>query len=121
MIDTAPREPGILEVLAQRARAASDTRLTVDAAAGLLAVIAIALWRGPAWYFLLGVALGFCAYGVWGICDRELRERESSARARPVAMRMLRAGRVVAAITGIGVAIFLMMIVLGRMLGTIIS
>lgn len=113
-----PPDAGIVEVLASRARASSDSRLTADAAGGLIAVVALSLWRGPAWYLLLGIASCFFAFGVWGITDRELHERPLGPRPRVAA---LRAVRTLAAITGFAAAIFLMSIVLAKVLGRIIS
>lgn len=119
MIDTAPRQDAtILAVLAERARAASDTRLLADAALGLLAAIALAWWRGPAWYFLFAMATCFCSFGVWGICDRELREPRDATRAQRTLLTSL---RIAAGVAGVLSAVFLIMVVLARALGTIIS
>ena len=115
---TTSREPSILDVIAERARRASDTRLATNAAAGLVAAVVIGAWRGPAWYVLLAAALCFLGYGAWGITDRELRERVQPGRHAPVALRLL---RIAAAVVGFGAAAFLMMTVLAVLLGRIIS
>ena len=111
-------EAGILDVLAQRARATSDDRLAADAIGGLLGVVLMSVWRGPAWYFLLAVAAGFLSFGVWGISDRELLERANLAAVRS---RALRGIRFLAMLCGLASAVFLMMVVLAKALGRIIS
>ena len=119
MIDTVPRPDASLpELLAARARHASDTRLALDAVLGFLVVTVIALWRGPGWLLLASVAACFFAFGVWGIADRELGERASTASPRTIAL--LRAVRVGAGILG-AIASFLVLatglgIALGRMI-----
>lgn len=118
-METAHRQDAnILAVLAERARASSDTRLLADAALGLLAAIALAWWRGPAWYFLFAMAVCFCTFGVWGICDRELREPRNATRAQRT---LLATARAAAGIAGVLSAVFLIMVVLAKALGTIIS
>ena len=107
------------ELLAARARDASDRRLALDAAIGSLAACALAYWRPAAWLPLLGAALCFAAFGVWGIAMRELGER--AARDAEAGTRALRALRVVAAIAGgVGTAMLLFG-GLGTLLGTWIS
>lgn len=67
-------------LLAARARAASDGRLVLDAAGGVVAVVAAALWRPPAWGLLLAAAGCFLSYGAWGIADRTLEGRDRASR-----------------------------------------
>jgi hypothetical protein len=120
MIDSIPRPDASLpEFLAARARLASDGRLVADAIAGAGGAVGVAYWGGPGWYLLLGVAVCFFAFGLWGIADRELGER-SGAGSRAV-LAMLLMLRVVAAAVGFLAAAFLMMSVLGKSLGRIIS
>jgi hypothetical protein len=120
MIDFVPRTDASLpEVLAARARSASDLRLVLDAGGGALAVIGILLWRPPGWTLLASAALCFAAFGAWGIADRELRERP--AESREVSTRALRAARVLAAIVGGVAAALLLFGMLGVALGTWIS
>ena len=119
MIDTVPRPDASLpELLASRARHASDTRLALDAVVGFLVVIVIAFWRGPGWLLLAGVATCFFAFGMWGIADRELGERGTTASPRVlVALRIVRVaagvlgalGTFIVLATGLGIA-------LGRMI-----
>ena len=66
---------GLPELLAARARSASDTRLVLDVAGGLLASGVAVAWRPAAWFPMLSAALCFAAFGCWGIADRELAER----------------------------------------------
>lgn len=62
------------ELLVGRARQASDRRLVVDAAAGLLASAAFVVLRPPLWVPLTALAFCLGAYGIWGILDREASE-----------------------------------------------
>ena len=119
MIDTVPRPDASLpEFLAARARHATDTRLALDALAGLLLGAGVAYWNGPGTRFLMSVGACFFAYGVWGIADRELGERpNASARAR-VAWRGL---RVSAAILGFAAAAYIVVLGLAKALGVMIS
>lgn len=119
MTDTTPRpDASLLEVLGARARRSSDNRLTADAVGGLVVAIAASLWRGPAWYAVLGAAICFFAFGVWGIVDRELSEQQNASRPLVVTLRAI---RVCSTVLGIAAAVFLMMVVLARALGRIIS
>jgi hypothetical protein len=71
------------EMLAQRARQASDRRLALDAALGLLAAAGFAVLRPPLWIPLTALAFCFGAFGIWGILDRELIDSAGSkSRAR---------------------------------------
>ncbi len=84
-------------LLARRARSASDGRLALDAGGGLVVASLALTVRPPAWPLMLAAATCFLAYGAWGIADRALHERPSSACAIPL-LRAVRAG---AAILGI--------------------
>lgn len=67
------------DLLAARARAASDTRLALDLGGGTFAAAAALFWRPAAWVPLLAAALCFAAFGLWGIADRSLATRPSAA------------------------------------------
>src|SRR5688572_7052258 len=70
-------------VLARRARQASDGRLVLDAASGLIVGALALAFRPPAWPVVLSAAVSILAFGAWGISDRALRETEpGSHRAR---------------------------------------
>jgi hypothetical protein len=107
------------EFLAARARAASDGRLVADVIAGCCGALAVMAWRPVGWLALLGVAVCLAAFGVWGIADRELRERVNAPRAHVV--RVLGIVRVASTFVGALAAIATMIAVLGIMLGTWIS
>src|SRR5688572_18820639 len=72
------------EYLATRARATSDGRLVLDVALGVLAAVLLGALRPAAWLILASAATCFAAFGIWGIADRELRERENAPRTRLV-------------------------------------
>ncbi len=105
-------EQSLSEFLAQRARAASDSRLVLDASLGLTVAALAVLFRPKGWLLLLGAGLCFAAYGGWGIADRELRDHPK---------RWLRAARGAAAVVGAIAALLLILTVLGAALGTWIS
>jgi hypothetical protein len=119
MVDTsAEREETLGEFLASRARRASDTRLASHAITAVLAAVAIAAWRGPAWDIRLSIAVCFLAFGIWGVADRDLAQRHTTPRRVLLALQTT---RVVAAVSGFAAVAYLMMAVLGRALGRIIS
>lgn len=119
MIDTVPRPDASLpEFLAARARHATDTRLAVDAVAGLLIAAGVGYWNGPGTPFLVSIGLCFFAYGVWGIADRELAERPDAA---PRVRAALRGSRVVAAVVGFAAAACVVVLALAKALGVMIS
>jgi hypothetical protein len=107
------------ELLAARARGASDGRLVLDVAGGLL-VGAIALfWRPPAWVLIVSAALCFAAFGAWGIADRELHDRPEAA--VMTSRRLLRVLRAVAVIVGTLATVTLLVAALGVLLGPLQS
>lgn len=119
MVEThvSQHDPTLPAFLARRARGASDGRLALDVAGGLIAGALVLGMRPPAWPILLSAAVCFLAFGVWGISDRAVRE--SAAGTRSVqALRALRAG---AAALGIFGALGLVATVMALMLGTWIS
>jgi hypothetical protein len=112
-------DASLTEVLAQRARGASDGRLALDVVGGLFVALVFVLWRPAAWLIPFGVGLAFLSFGVWGITDREIGERSASSAHRMVPA--LRAGRAAAALVG-ALALFLALFsALGVALGTWIS
>ena len=111
-------EQGLGEFLADRAHHASDTRLAIDVAIGVVgAVVAIAV-RPWAWPALLGASLCFAPFGGWAIADRELADRSSD---HGPAVRALRFVRGVSVAVGALAAALMLLAMLGIALGTIIS
>jgi hypothetical protein len=85
--------------LAQRARNASDGRLALDAAVGLVALAAAVVAASPVNVLLAAVGTCFFAFGLWGITDRELGERRG--RTGPIGAGLLIGLRAVAATVGV--------------------
>jgi hypothetical protein len=105
------------ELLARRARHASDRRLALDVAAGLLAAALVAVLRPPLWIPLVALALALAAFGVWGILDRETADATSSGRnARP-----MRLARAIVGVAGAVAALFFGVTLFFALLGPIIS
>ena len=69
----------LAEFLAHRARQASDLRLVVDAAAGFVIAVLIAILRPPVWVPLAAFAFALGAFGAWGILDRETSDPASAS------------------------------------------
>lgn len=109
--------PTLAQLLSARARGASDLRLAIDVAAGVVIAFAVTVWQPPAWPVLLSAGLCFATFGAWGITDRELRERGEGA---PGA-RWLRVCRRTAALLGVLAGVALLLGVLALALGTWIS
>lgn len=118
MVDTPANEqpPTLATILVRRARGASDGRLVLDAAGGLIAAAVALVLRPPGWPAIASAATCFLAFGVWGISDRTVRESGAGARGR--ALRVLRAAAVALGVVG-GVA--LAVTAMALMLGTWIS
>ena len=70
----------LASVLVRRARQASDGRLVLDAASGLVVGALALTFRPPAWPVVLSAAVSILAFGMWGISDRALRETEAGSR-----------------------------------------
>lgn len=105
------------ELLARRARHASDRRLAIDAAAGVLAAAVFAVLRPPLWLPLVALALALAAFGAWGILDRETADATSSGRnTRPI-----RLARGVVGVAGALAALFFGVTLFFALLGPIIS
>ena len=103
-------------VLVRRARQASDGRLVIDAAGGLVVAALALAFRPPAWWVLLSAAVSLLAFGAWGISDRAARESGS-----PRSIRALKAFRAAAAALGVLGAVALGATTMALMLGTWIS
>ena len=111
------RHPTLAELLSTRARGASDLRLAIDVAVGVVLAVVVAIWRPPVWPVILAAGLCFGAFGAWGIADRELRERGEGS----PSSRWLRLGRQAAALLGTVAGIALLLAVMALALGTWIS
>ena len=108
----------LASLLAGRARAASDGRLILDVAVGLLVALALAIWHPRVWLVPFNVAIVLAAFGAWGLADREMAERGA---ADGVVARALRVLRAVSAVVGAGSAAMACFTLLGLALGTWIS
>ena len=112
------REETLGEFLASRARSASEIRLVGDAAFSIFAAVAVGVWRGPLWDVRIAIALCFLAFGTWGVADRDLARRPDAPRRE---LLVLRVTRIAAALLGFGAAAYLMLSLLGRAIGKVIS
>ena len=105
----------LVEVLVERARGASDLRLVLDAVLGIVAAVAFAWWGPAGWPVLVSIALGFAAFGAWGIADRELNERRSQPRTLALALEGVKVLAVAVAIAaGIVTTVHALTFLLGR-------
>lgn len=86
----------LAELLAQRARNASDRRLVLDAAVGFVVAATLAVLRPPLWVSLAALAFSLGAFGVWGILDREASDRA----ARGKTTGFLNGARAITAVAG---------------------
>jgi hypothetical protein len=84
------------ELLARRARNASDKRLVLDAAIGFVVAATLAVLRPPLWISLAALAFSLGAFGVWGILDREASDEAAGV----TRIRLLTGARAVAAVAG---------------------
>lgn len=114
---TNEQAPTLPALLAHRARHASDGRLVLDAAGGLIVGALALATRPPGWPILTSAAASFLAYGVWGISDRILDDAGVGA----YSARALRALRGAAAALGAASALALVLTAMAFMLGTWIS
>lgn len=121
MINPAVRpDASLFEFLVARARAASDGRLVMDVVVGSGIALACAAWRPIGWLSVGGAALALAAFGVWGIADREARERAAAAGSTRL-IRVLRGVRIGAGLIGFCGAAGAVFSALGLALGTWIS
>jgi len=107
------------ELLAARARGASDGSLVLNAACGLLLIGAMALLRPSVWPLVGSIGLCLIAFGFWGITDRELGERANEPRSPVVSV--LEIGRTTCVVLGALGALVLVFSTLRFALGTWIS
>ena len=112
-------DAGLTEFLAARARAASDGRLALDVVVGAIVVILFVAWRPAGWVSLAGAATSLAAFGLWGIIDREIRERAQAPHARAVSL--LAALRLALACLGFLAGVAALFGSLGIVLGKVIS
>ena len=99
MVNTAyPPDEGLSAFLTARARDASDGRLILDVAVGLLVALALLIWHPRAWLAPFAMGTTLAAFGAWGLADRELAERAETS--GPHGARALRILRVVFAVAG---------------------
>lgn len=105
------------ELLARRARTASDSRLALDAGGGLLVGALVLAFRVPGWPTFVSAAAAFFAFGVWGIIDRTLGDGTLGPRMSQT-LRVLRAAAVA---LGVASAFALVGTGMALMLGTWIS
>jgi hypothetical protein len=98
----------LAEFLVHRARQASDMRLVVEAAAGFVIAVLVAILRPPLWVPLAALAFALGAFGAWGILDRESSDPSSATGRRRVlvaARACVGAIGVLAAVVG-GISLF---------------
>ena len=110
----------VYSLLAGRARASSDIALVIWTAAGLLGVVAIVLARPRA--ILLTLVSGCIGlFGLWGILDRELTDRQMAPRRSARVGAVLDATRWLVAAMGTAAALAAVLLGFGRILGRWIS
>lgn len=107
------------DFLADRARRATDTRLFLDGAGGLLLFGAAVALRPHWWVVLAAVGVCLFAFALWGIADRELAERH--AHIARVGSGLLRAARLAAVIAGTAAALIAIYGGVALTLGTWVS
>jgi hypothetical protein len=112
-------DASLVEFLAARARAASDGRLVLDVLGGMVTALGLSVWRPVGWIGLAGLAIALAAFGLWGIIDRELRDRAASGRS--VVVHLLAVTRAVTVALGFCCVIGALFVGLGVVLGTWIS
>jgi hypothetical protein len=112
-------DASLSEFLVARARSASDGRLVLDVVAGSLLALGLATWRPTGWISLVAALLCLVAFGLWGITDRELRERAQDAPSAIIGV--LRAARATVTLVGGLAAVTALFASLGLVLGTWIS
>ena len=111
-------EPGLPEFLAKRARKASDGRLASESGAGFVVAVVALAWRPSGWPLFASAGVCALAFGLWGIVDRELRERIAAPTRTANTLRFARVGIVV--VGGVA-AVAMALSFLALALGTIIS
>lgn len=114
-----PPNASLPAMLAARARAASDGRLLGDVLGGAAVASAVAVWRPTAWVILFAASVCFASFGLWGIADRELRERVTAS--SPRLAQTLEGVRGLAALVGTLAVLTMLFAGLALTLGTWIS
>lgn len=114
-----PPNASLPAMLAARARGASDGRLLADVLGGVAVASAVAVWRPAAWLILFAASACFASFGLWGIADRELRERATPSNRRLV--RALEGVRALSALAGTIAVLTGLFAALAVTLGTWIS
>ena len=109
-------DASLADVLAWRARHATDARLVLDVCVGLAVALGFTAWRPQGWIVLGSIGLALAAFGAWGITDRELGERSAGP-----GSAALTAARAAAAIVGVLAALLAAFRILATTLGTWIS
>lgn len=107
--------PGLYAALADRARRSSDLALALCLGGGAAGVIAI-LGTGARWWTLVFPLGALAAFGLWGIADRE-----RATAMRPGVRDAATAVRWVAVVAGTACGAATAVVVLGKLLGTVIS
>ena len=117
--DDLPAEATLDDVLRARALRTPADRLAIDIVGGVL-VAFVACWARPAgWLALFAAALCLAAYGVWAVSERRLQRvswTETIAR-EPI----WRAVNAIAAVLGLAAFATLVLVVLGIVLGRVVS
>ena len=91
----------------------------MDVFGGVCLASALGVWRPVAWLIPFTAAICLASFGVWGITDRELRERADVP--RNALTRMLSVARVFSGVIGAAAALTGLFAGLGLALGTWIS
>lgn len=112
-------DEGLAEFLTTRARSASDGRLMLDVAVGLLAALALGIWHPRSWIVVFAMGIALASFGAWGLADREIAERTNAAHDRLT--RPFRVLRGFALATGAVAAVVACVTLFGTVLGTWIS
>ena len=111
-------EATLADVLGERARHTSRSRLLLDAGGGVLVAVA-ALWaRPPGWALLATVACCVACYGLWAFAERRLRPVAGVPRADD---RLWGAIWRVTATLGVLAFVLMLLLFLGLALGRLIS
>jgi hypothetical protein len=105
----------LASLLTRRARSTSDGGLALAAATGLLAIVAIFLWRPRGWVAFLCLATCIAAFGVFGIADREsVSPLDTESPTAPRTWRVIRSGAMVTGVfAGLGFFLACLTVVLG--------
>jgi|KBSMisStaDraftv2_1062788.scaffolds.fasta_scaffold237121_3 hypothetical protein len=120
MMSAAPRTDGNLpELLVAHARSVSDGRLVADVLCGCVVLGLAIAFRPFAWLSVAGAGGCLISFGLWGVFDREVGEREHATHSR--LLMSLRIGRALSATLGAVAGVILVFGVLGVALGTWVS